>query len=273
MKIHSLRMVKVSFIIMLMFIGGCSSKTDELYQDSIQKGLDAIAEDNFSKAEGLFEVALETKENDKKAKAYLNQVQLILKADVLVEQSKIEDAVQLLDNSIEIDEGSKVIAAKSKDKKVALVEYEEKEKNYTTLLNDAKSLNKSGDYPKSNKKLEELLKADLTQFATIKDEATKLNDSNNEAIKNAEIAQAQKEAEAKAVAAKAAAPFEWAPGVKEKFEKEIVDAGYVDSRENIIYKKSSVNDNNEGLYSVYTKFEGREVNVVVVNVKTGWYHG
>ena len=60
-KTHNLKMVKVAFSALLMLLGGCSSKTDELYQDSIQKGLDAIAEDNFSKAQGLFEVALEAK--------------------------------------------------------------------------------------------------------------------------------------------------------------------------------------------------------------------
>jgi hypothetical protein len=102
----------------------------------------------------------------------------------------------------------------------------------------------------------------------------KLKDSNNEAIKNAEIAKAKAEADKQAAAAKAASPFEWAPGVKEQFEKSVVDEnGYIDSRSNIIYKKGSVNDNNEGFYSVYTMRDGQEVYVVYVNCKTGWYHG
>ena len=46
-----------------------------------------------------------------------------------------------------------------------------------------------------------MLKADLTQFSSIKDESTKLKDSNNETIRNAEIAQAQKDAQAKVAAA------------------------------------------------------------------------
>jgi hypothetical protein len=117
-----------------------------------------------------------------------------------------------------------------------------------------------------------LLKANLTQFVAIKDEAMKLKDSNNEAIKNAEIAQAQKDAQAKVAAAKSSSPFEWAPGVREKFEKEMVEMGYVDSRDDIIYKKYKIADN-QGLYEVYTKVDGEEVYVVVVNVKTGWYHG
>jgi len=45
----------------------------------------------------------------------------------------------------------------------------------------------------------------------------------------------------------------------------MVEAGYVDSRDNIIYKKEGVNEN-QGFYSVYTMSEGEEVYVVVVNV-------
>ena len=290
MKLHNFKAVTMAFIVLLLILGGCSSKTDELYQESIRKGMDAIAENQFSKAEGLFEVALETKESDVSAKAYLNQVQLILKADNLVEQNNIGEAVKLLDESINIKEGSKVIASKSKDKKETLFAFQENEKNYNALLADAKNLSQTGNYQKSNEKLDELSKADLTQFASIKDEASNLRTSNDEAIKNAkiaqakkeaeiaqakkeaEIAQAKKEAEKKVAAAKASAPFEWAPGVKDKFEQEMVDAEYVDSRNNIIYKKEGVTEN-EGYYSVYTMCDGEEAYVVVVNVKTGRYHG
>ncbi|MCL1702535.1 cell division site-positioning protein MapZ family protein [Lysinibacillus sp. Bpr_S20] len=299
MKIYNFKAVTMVLIASLLILGGCSSKTDELYQESIQKGLDAIADDQFSKAEGLFEVALETKEDDVSAKAYLNQVQLILKADKSVEQNNIAEAVKLLDESIKIEEGSKVISSKSQDKKDTQIAFQENEKKYNALLTEAKNLSQSGNYQNSNGKLDELSKADLTHFASIKDESSNLRTSNDEAIKNAEIAQAKKEAEIaqakkeseitrakqeaeiarvkqeaekKVAAAKASAPFEWAPGVKDTFEKAMVEAEYVDSRDNIIYKKEGVTDN-EGFYSVYTMRDGEEAYVVVVNVKTGWYHG
>lgn len=68
-------------------------------------------------------------------------------------------------------------------------------------------------------------------------------------------------------------PYEWVSGGKEKFENKMVQLGYVDSKDNIIYKKYQINDNHEGMYEVYTKVDGKEVYVVVVNVKTGWFHG
>jgi hypothetical protein len=205
MKTRYKSSIIVAFIGFLLLLGGCSSKNDALYQDSIQKGLDAIAENDFSKAEGLFEMALKAKESDVTAKAYLSQVQLFLKADDFLKQNKIDDAIKSLDKSIIVKNGSKVIASKSKDKKETLVKIKENQNNYQTLLTDAKTLNSAGKFQESNSKLDELLKADLTQFVSIKDEATKLKDTNNEAIRNAEIAQAQKDAQAKVSAAEQAA--------------------------------------------------------------------
>ncbi|ULT56758.1 hypothetical protein L1999_27630 [Neobacillus drentensis] len=187
----------------LLLLGGCSSKTDEVYQSSIQKGLDAVAEDNFNKAEGLFEAALESKDKDKIAKAYLNQIQLIIKADELTAKRKTEEALQLLDQSTKVKEGSKVISSKSKEKEEQLTAMQEKQKIYNTMLTDAKKLTESGDYQKSNEKLDALIKEDLTQFTAVKDEAIKLKGSNDESIKKAEIAKAEQQAKAKAAAAAA----------------------------------------------------------------------
>jgi len=68
-------------------------------------------------------------------------------------------------------------------------------------------------------------------------------------------------------------PYEWATGLKETFENKMIDLGYIDSKDNIIYKKYQINDKQEGMYEVYTKVDGKEVYVVVVNVKTGEFHG
>lgn len=267
MKIHNAQLI-IGVLIGLMFLlGGCSSKTDEVYQESIQNGLDAIAEEKFSKAEGLFETALNLKEDDVKAKSYLNQVQLIVKADELVKQNKIDDAVKLLVAATKVKEGSKVIAAKSQEKKETLLKFQENQKSYNTLLSDAKKLSQSGDYNKSNEKLDSLLKENLTEFVAIKDEAIKLKDSNDKAIKNAEIVQATRETQEND-------PLAWAPGIKEAFEKEMVQNGYVEAGGPFFYRDGYIGGDNQGYYSLYTiDAEYGERYVVTVNVKTGWYHG
>ena len=50
-----------------------------------------------------------------------------------------------------------------------------------------------------------MFKEDLTQFVAIKEEAMKIKDTNDESIKKAEIAQAEKDAQAEAEAKEAAA--------------------------------------------------------------------
>lgn len=67
-------------------------------------------------------------------------------------------------------------------------------------------------------------------------------------------------------------PYEWAPGIKEKFENEMITNGYVNSKDEIRYKEYRVH-NNQGFYEVYAVIDGEEVFIVVVNVKTGEYHG
>jgi hypothetical protein len=267
-------------------LGGCSSKEEDIYQNSIEKGLDAVAEENFNKAEGFFEVALDTKEDDAKAKAYFNQVNLILEANKLVDENRIQQAIQSLDKSINVKQGSKIISGVSKDKIEEFSLLLENQRIYSSTLAEAKKLNKSGEFEESNRKLDFLLKEELTQFTTIKDEANQLKIENENAIKQAEIDKATAQAEAAAVAkakaeeearkekeaAKANDPMTWAPGVKEKFEQEFYDAGYADTKASITYKNGYIY-NNQGFYEVWAQWNGEYRYVVVVNVKTGWYHG
>lgn len=70
-------------------------------------------------------------------------------------------------------------------------------------------------------------------------------------------------------------PYNWAPGIKEKFENEIVKQGYAHKKTSIqykIYKDAPYIDIGPGFYQVYTDVSGQQC-VVNVNVKTGWYHG
>lgn len=67
-------------------------------------------------------------------------------------------------------------------------------------------------------------------------------------------------------------PYEWASGVKEKFEATMLERGYVDSIDTLRYEQSHTSDN-QGFYTVYGKLDGEEQYIVVVNVKTGWFHG
>lgn len=74
---------------------------------------------------------------------------------------------------------------------------------------------------------------------------------------------------------KFANPYNWAPGIKEKFENEIIQQGYARVKTSIkykIFKKLPAGATGPGYYEVYTDVSGQQC-IVNVNVKTGWYHG
>jgi uncharacterized protein YgiM (DUF1202 family) len=74
---------------------------------------------------------------------------------------------------------------------------------------------------------------------------------------------------------KFANPYNWAPGIKDRFENELVKQGYARSKKSIRYKKGYIfpGTKGQGFYRVYTDLSGPYYPVVNVNVKTGWYHG
>lgn len=262
----------------MLLLTGCNSK--EEYQSNINKGLEAVAEDNFGKAEALFEIALEAKPKEESAKAYLEQVVYIQEAANAQEENNISDAIQALDKAISVKNGSKVISSKAETQKEEIQVLQENNDKFQVLLGEAKSLTKASKYEKSIQKLDNLLAQDLTNFPTIRDEAEKLKEENNSAAKQkqeAEIAKQQEEAkiaaQKKAQAEKKAYdPYEWNPGVQAKFEQSMIDNEYVDSIDTIRYEQSGIY-NNQGHYEVYGEFDGQEFRIVQVNVKTGDYHG
>ncbi|WP_158555986.1 cell division site-positioning protein MapZ family protein [Peribacillus glennii] len=68
-------------------------------------------------------------------------------------------------------------------------------------------------------------------------------------------------------------PYNWAPGVKSKIIKEI-EKEYVSKKDKTKLVKSGVTGN-QGYYTMYIRFDGKGDwhQLVVINCKTGWYHG
>lgn len=68
-------------------------------------------------------------------------------------------------------------------------------------------------------------------------------------------------------------PYSWVPGIKSKTIKEI-EKNYVSAKDKTKLEKSNVSAN-QGYYTMYIKFDGKGDwhKLVVINCKTGWYHG
>ncbi|AJI23791.1 hypothetical protein H8R29_05620 [Priestia megaterium] len=262
-----------------LLLAACSSKEtgNNNHQKSIEKGLDAVAENDFAKAEALFELSVEDNPNDQTTKAYLKQVLLIRQANEDVGNDKVEERIEVLKKAEKYEKGSKVISTKAEEQIKSLTVSKKTEETYRQLFDEAEALAKKANYKDSNDKLTTLLNEDLDNYSDIQQVA--------EALKKINSAEIEKKAKAEQKLAgkdehstvtqpteKAYDPYEWAPGVKEAFEADLVKQQYADSVDTIRYEKSQVY-NNQGFYTVYAQMDGVEMYVVTVNVKTGDYHG
>lgn len=258
---------------------GCSS--DAKVQENINKGLEEVAEDNFAKAEALFELALEENSKDESAQAYLQQVVHIQEAS----EATASEAIEALDLAINVENGSSVIAAKAEEQKEALQLVEEQQNALNETVKVATALSKQGRYEESNEKLASLAADTLAAFVDVQQQVVALKEENATALQQQaeqlakdeaaqqEVArqQAAKEAAEKA-AAQQADPYAWAPGVKQTFEQRMVDEGFIDSIDTIRYEQGGIY-NNEGYLQMYAESGGTEYRIVSVNVKTGDFSG
>lgn len=267
-----------------LLLAGCGS--DAKVQENINKGLEEVAEDNFAKAEALFELALEENSKDESAQAYLQQVVHIQEAS----EATASEAIEALDLAINVENGSSVIAAKAEEQKEALQLVEEQQNALNETVKVATALSKQGRYEESNEKLASLAADTLAAFADVQQQVVALKEENATALQQqaeqlakeeaakAEAAQqeAARQQAAKEAAEKAAAqqadPYAWAPGVKQTFEQRMVDEGFIDSIDTIRYEQGGIY-NNEGYLQMYAESGGTEYRIVSVNVKTGDFSG
>lgn len=277
-------MIKKTFygISLLLLLTACSSQKTEEYHANINKGMEAVAEENYGKAEAHFETAVEMKLDDEAAEAYLQQVVLIQQAEKEAAEDNVQEAIDTLDRVIEYSEGSKIIVVKAEEQKKFLLAKNENEENrtkYETALSEVKKLTGNAQYKESTEKIDVLLIEDLSAFADIKIALEKLKEENTIAEKEAEAVAAKQAEQEKLAAQKKAAeqkaandPYAWGPGIKEAFERRMIEEGYIDSISTIEYEDPHVS-NGQGQYQVYGESGGTRFRIVRVNVKTGDYSG
>ncbi|MBS3678788.1 hypothetical protein KGF86_01025 [Ornithinibacillus massiliensis] len=102
----------ITSLFIIVILTGCS---DEGYHNAIQKGLDYIAIEEYQKAEGAFELALEEKKQDAKATALLSQTSNYLEALTAHELDDIELAEGKAQDVIKETEGSEALIKKAEE--------------------------------------------------------------------------------------------------------------------------------------------------------------
>ncbi|CAM3117289.1 hypothetical protein [Lactiplantibacillus plajomi] len=115
-----------------------SKSSDSGYTRSINKGLDAVAENKFDKALTYFDNALTQKPKDRKAKAYRDQTQAYVDTQSQLKDGDVEKAVTTVTTGSKITNGARSLttklAALKKTAKADLDEYQQLDKDVTTQL-------------------------------------------------------------------------------------------------------------------------------------------
>ncbi|KGL41336.1 hypothetical protein BMT55_03320 [Listeria newyorkensis] len=109
-------MKKLSLVVLsfLLLLAGCGqADTEDAYNTAIQKGLDAIASENYDKAEAAFELALEDKKSDDKAKAYLVQTKAMQEATDAYAKKDYKKTKKEVANVIQEKKGSDALVQKA----------------------------------------------------------------------------------------------------------------------------------------------------------------
>lgn len=155
--VKKLNKKKYFFIVILIFLVGCSNTDSEAYNSAIQKGLDTLSIENYEKAQAYFELALEEKPDDITATAYLEQTQLYSEAKKAFDTSDFETAKLKAEGVTNLTEGSESLVIKANEI------LDKVKNNETTIVNFQKkydeiiSLNDAGELDDALEKTNALL--------------------------------------------------------------------------------------------------------------------
>lgn len=185
-------------LFILTILMGCSN--DETYNKAIQKGLDYLASEEFQKAEGSFESALDEKKDDQKATALLEQTIHYQAALEALDEEDLDNAKEKAGKVISIDNGSSALIKKSEEITMSVEELEKELTEVTEEYEAASSFFDAKEYKKATEIVDNILRNDLEEmiFKSIKQKVVKLEkdiDSALDAEKKAEEDRVAKEKE------------------------------------------------------------------------------
>lgn len=273
-------------ILFILVAAGCASpevesqeveevENSSIVKDAIDQGKLALADGDLEKAKSNFKLALLEDAENVEANQWMELIEKHEAFVAAVDKNDVDQAVKILDELKDED-------------KYALIEgfTKEAEQNLNVLMENIQELdlkiaalsdlyNPEDENSMPSEDYLYLVDEILTDPNVTAEQKKFVKEFEIKATERANSILAKMEEEMKAAEAEDLSnydPFEWNPGVKERFESEMVESGYADSTETIRYEKAGTY-NNEGRYEVYAEMDGVEYRIVNVNVKTGDYHG
>lgn len=188
---------------LLLILAGCGqSGTEDAYSKALKKGLDAIASENYVKAEAAFELALEDKREDEKAKAYLTQTKAMQAATDAYTKKDYKTTKGEVAKVIQEKQGSDALVQKAKVLQTKISTLEKQQKILQTKWTAIEQAITEKDYDSASTQVTAFLKEDLADFPDMKKQAkeaqTKIATEKQTLEKQEEEAQIAKENQAAA---------------------------------------------------------------------------
>lgn len=227
-----MKKILLGLVISVLLLGGCSNKSEEAFQSAMTDGIEAVANEEYAKAEAYFETALKEKSDDKKAKNYLAGVEDIQTLLKYQEEGNLEEGLTL---STKISEDKDLPDTIKKQVKVIGEEFTSIKTTLdesTKLFTDAEKLAEEKKYSESNEKLKVIQdkKLEGTYYTELLAKTTELSKKNSAEIekaaaeKEAADQKAKEEAEQKAQAEAEQKAAEEAAKLKINSESEALNA-------------------------------------------------
>ncbi|WP_226654793.1 hypothetical protein [Pseudalkalibacillus hwajinpoensis] len=270
-------------VVALLALGCASISNDEkinedtisVAEQAIDQGKLALANGEIAKAKSNFNLAVNEDTKNSEAKEWVELIDDYEQFITHMEEKEVEKASETLnelkgnsryesievviqedaDNLNEMVEETKKLTREIEDLKKLYDPHDENAMPDETYLVASDEILSNEYISEEQRDVVKKFKKDATDRANqiLAAEEEKMNAANSEAQQDDD-------------------PYEWAPGVKETFENEMIESGYADSIETIRYEKFQIY-NNQGFLEVYAELDGVEYRIVSVNVKTGDYHG
>ena len=192
-----MRKILLICLFFIFILTGCSN---EAYNNAIQKGLDYIASEEYQKAEGAFELALEEKKQDIKATALLEQTRNYQAAVKALEDAKLKIATEKAEKVSKETEGSDALIKKAEEILASVRDLQAKQNELTERYELALQQFEAEEYENANKTINELLNTDLNHslLQPVKKDSEKLQKDIETAILAKEKAEQEKAAKEEA---------------------------------------------------------------------------
>ncbi|SDQ02535.1 hypothetical protein [Carnobacterium viridans] len=192
--------IYIFFLATLSLVVGCGNKTEDEYNSAIQKGLDELVSESYDKATVFFEMALEEKPDDKRAKALLSQTEAFDTALESLEDGNLELAIENAESVKKIENGSEALVTKSNDILINIKKINTLKTSYKETYDSANSLFEEGKYSESMEQVNNLLEDETLgepYYLSIKKLSEELKISISEKIDQIAATESQSEAESK----------------------------------------------------------------------------